>query len=136
MAKVEVYFFRTWDHAPGENVTSKRAATLEAIEGGLGTAILDTRHEVDESDLDGNGMVRAPAECGGMASACLKCAELVFALERAERARVAAREHFEAHTTVAAAEAAANDYREAADALNRAIADLAVHRKVHEAPQG
>ena len=37
---------------------------------------------------------------------------------------------------LAAAEAAANDYREAADALNRAIADLAVHRKVHEAPQG
>jgi hypothetical protein len=71
-----------------------------------------------------------------MAAECVECVELGLALGRAERARLAAKLRFEAHITVAAAEAAARDYREACDAVNRAIADLAVHRKVHEAPQG
>jgi len=59
MEKVEVFFFKAWDHARGEMVTSKRGATLDAIRSGLGIPIFDTRHEVEISQLDGNGMVRA-----------------------------------------------------------------------------
>jgi hypothetical protein len=62
MAGIDVYFFRRCDDALGEMVTSKRAATLEAIQGGLGSPIFESRHTVDESDLNGNGMVRPPAE--------------------------------------------------------------------------
>ena len=55
MDTIEVFYFKAWDHERGEMVTSKRAATLIAISGGLGIPLLETRREIDVSNLDEHG---------------------------------------------------------------------------------
>ena len=67
-----------------------------------------------------------------MVQECAKCVELRQAINDSERARRVARDRFEGHTRVAAAEAGAKNYREASDAFNRAITDMAAHRREHE----
>ena len=55
MKKVTVYFFKGWDDTERKNVRSKRPATLDAIAGVHGQAIMDTALEIDEDELDDNG---------------------------------------------------------------------------------
>ncbi len=62
MEKVWVFYFKSWDHAQGKMVQSKRAATQEAIVAALGVALIETAHEVDPSQLDDNGMVKVEAD--------------------------------------------------------------------------
>jgi hypothetical protein len=57
MADVEVYYFVAWDPDAGQNVRSKRPATLEAIKRRKGEPIQDTRSVVDSQQVDGNGFL-------------------------------------------------------------------------------
>ena len=61
MSEVEVYYFATsgWDKMHGDNLLSKRPATLEAIKARNGTPLPETRRIVDSSELDGNGFLKA-----------------------------------------------------------------------------
>src|SRR5450432_2409860 len=52
MAQVSVYFFTGWDSDDGENVRSKRMATLDTI-AGKGEPLLDTARSVGSDELDG-----------------------------------------------------------------------------------
>jgi hypothetical protein len=58
MPDIEVYYFTGWDQMQGDNLLSKRPATLEAIEARGGTALPQTRRVVDSGDLDGNGFLK------------------------------------------------------------------------------
>jgi hypothetical protein len=55
MPEIEVYHWTRWDQIAGDNVTSKRPASLETIQRRGGKPILETRRVVDSTDLDGNG---------------------------------------------------------------------------------
>ena len=54
MSKRTVYYFTRFDVVSGRTVRLG-PARLEAITMARGEAILDTEHEIDESDLDGDG---------------------------------------------------------------------------------
>jgi hypothetical protein len=58
MAEVDVYYFTGWDQMQGNNLLSKRPATLESIKARGGTALPETRRTVDTSQVDGNGFVK------------------------------------------------------------------------------
>lgn len=58
MAEVDVYYFTGWDQMQGDNLRSKRPATLEAIKARGGTALPETGRTVDTSQLDGNGFLK------------------------------------------------------------------------------
>jgi hypothetical protein len=60
MADVEVYYFMAWDPDKGQNVRSKRPATMDAIKRRKGEPILDTRSVVDSQQVDGNGFLLEP----------------------------------------------------------------------------
>jgi hypothetical protein len=59
MPKVTVYYFKKFDIKTGQMEHSKRPATLETITFIEGEPIKETAHEVDASELDGNGFVRS-----------------------------------------------------------------------------
>jgi len=59
MSEVGVYYFMGWDQMQGDNLRSKRPATLEAIKLRGGTALPETMRVVDSSELDGNGFLKA-----------------------------------------------------------------------------
>jgi hypothetical protein len=56
--QVEVYYFTGWDQMQGDNLLSKRPATMEAIKARDGTALPETMQLVDSSELDGNGFLK------------------------------------------------------------------------------
>jgi hypothetical protein len=58
MSDVEVYYFTGWDQMQGDNVLSKRPATLEAIKARGGTHLPETMRIVDSSQLDENGFLK------------------------------------------------------------------------------
>jgi hypothetical protein len=58
MAQVEIYLFTGWDQMAGDNLMSKRPATLEAIKARGGTHLPETRRVVDSSELDGDGFLK------------------------------------------------------------------------------
>ena len=58
MSEVEVYYFTGWDQMQGDNLLSKRPATLEAIKARGGTALPETMRIVNSSELDGNGFLK------------------------------------------------------------------------------
>jgi hypothetical protein len=58
MSQVEVYYFTGWDQMEGDNLPSKRPATMEAIRVRGGTALPETRRVVDSSELDGDGFLK------------------------------------------------------------------------------
>jgi hypothetical protein len=58
MPQVEVYYFTGWDQMHGDNLISKRPATLDAIKARGGTALPETMRLVDISELDGNGFLK------------------------------------------------------------------------------
>jgi len=58
MPQVEVYYFTGWDQMQGDNLRSKRPATLEAIKARGGTHLPETRRVVDSSELDDNGFLK------------------------------------------------------------------------------
>jgi len=55
MKKVTAYFFQKYDIITNQNVRSKRPATLEAIARVKGQVIMETAHEVGETELDEDG---------------------------------------------------------------------------------
>jgi len=55
MPKTTVYRFTIFDISQGKNVSSKRMATIEAINRFNGEPILDTAKEVDLTKVDENG---------------------------------------------------------------------------------
>jgi hypothetical protein len=59
MSEVEVYYFTGWDQMQGDNLLSKRPATLRAIRARGGTHLPETKQIVDSSELDGNGFLKA-----------------------------------------------------------------------------
>ena len=59
MSQVEVYYFTGWDQMHGDNLISKRPATLEAIKARGGTHLPETKQIVDSSEIDGNGFLKA-----------------------------------------------------------------------------
>jgi hypothetical protein len=60
MSQVAVYYFTGWDQMEGDNLISKRPATLEAIKARGGTHLPETVQIVDSSELDGNGFLNTP----------------------------------------------------------------------------
>ena len=58
MSKVDVYYFTGWDQMRGDNLRSKRPATLDSIKARGGTPLPQTRQTVDSSELDGNGFLK------------------------------------------------------------------------------
>jgi hypothetical protein len=58
MSQVEVYYFTGWDQMKGDNLLSKRPATMEAIKLRGGTALPETRRVVDSKELDFNGFLK------------------------------------------------------------------------------
>jgi hypothetical protein len=58
MSAVEVYYFAGWDQMQGDNLLSKRPATLEAIRVRDGTPLPATMRIVDSSELDDNGFLK------------------------------------------------------------------------------
>jgi len=56
MTDVVVYYFMRSSVPAGEEALSKRRATLEAIRG-MGEAVIESRHIVDHTEVDGNGFV-------------------------------------------------------------------------------
>ena len=58
MLLVDVYYFTGWDQMEGDNLLSKRPATMEAIKVRGGTALPETRRVVDSSELDSNGFLK------------------------------------------------------------------------------
>jgi hypothetical protein len=58
MSDVEVYYFTGWDQMQGDNLLSKRPATLEAIKARSGTRLPETMRIVDSGQLDENGFLK------------------------------------------------------------------------------
>ena len=58
MSAVEVYYFAGWNQMQGDNLLSKRPATLEAIKVRDGTPLPATMLVVDSSELDDNGFLK------------------------------------------------------------------------------
>jgi hypothetical protein len=58
MSEVEIYYFAGWDQMQGDNLLSKRPATLEAIKVRDGTPLPQTRRVVDSGELDDNGFLK------------------------------------------------------------------------------
>ena len=58
MAEIDVYYFTGWDQMQGDNLLSKRPATLEAIRVRDGTPLPATMRIVDSSELDDNGFLK------------------------------------------------------------------------------
>jgi hypothetical protein len=58
MKKVTVYFFECFDIIKGQNIRSERPGTLEAITRSNGRPIMETALEIDEAEVDGNGLQR------------------------------------------------------------------------------
>ena len=58
MSAVEVYHFAGWDQMRGDNLLSRRPATLEAIRVRDGTPLPATMRIVDSSDLDDDGFLK------------------------------------------------------------------------------
>jgi hypothetical protein len=56
MTDVYVYYFLRWRGPVGENVLSKRRATLEAIKG-KGEAVMESQIVVDHTEIDANGFL-------------------------------------------------------------------------------
>jgi hypothetical protein len=54
MTDVYVYYFMRWRGPVGENILSKRRATLEAIKG-KGEAVMESQIVVDHTEIDANG---------------------------------------------------------------------------------
>jgi hypothetical protein len=61
MPDVQVYDFTGWDQMQGDNLLSKRPATLEAIKARGGTHLPETMRIVDSSDLDESGFLKTAA---------------------------------------------------------------------------
>ena len=58
ISDVAVYYFTGWDQMHGDNLLSKRPATLEAIKARAGTPLPETMRIVDSSELDWNGLLK------------------------------------------------------------------------------
>ncbi len=57
MSKRTVHYFTVYDVVNDQKVR-RGPATLDAITMARGRALLETAHEIDESDLDGDGFTR------------------------------------------------------------------------------
>jgi hypothetical protein len=64
LSKVTVYRWHRYRIKTDEELVSGRWATREAIEAARGEVLEDTAREVDASDLDGDGFVKAPPTAG------------------------------------------------------------------------
>ena len=62
MKKVTVYFFEKYDITTDRNVRSKRPATLDTINSVHGQAIVETALEIDETELDGDGVRKSDGQ--------------------------------------------------------------------------
>jgi hypothetical protein len=62
MPQIEVYYFTGWYQLLGENLISKRPATLDAIKARGGTALPETMRLVGSSELDSNGFLKAESQ--------------------------------------------------------------------------
>jgi len=54
---VYVYYFMRCGGAVGDNILSKRRATLETIKGKGGDAVMESQIVVDHTEVDGNGFL-------------------------------------------------------------------------------
>jgi hypothetical protein len=61
LSKVTIYRWHRYRVITDEEVVTGRWATREAIKAARGEILEDTAREVDASDLDGNGFLRAPS---------------------------------------------------------------------------
>jgi hypothetical protein len=59
MTEVDVYYFTGWNQMQGDNLLSRRPATLESIKTRGGTALPETRRTVDTSQVDANGFLKS-----------------------------------------------------------------------------
>lgn len=59
MEKITVYYFESYDIVSDKTVRSPRPATRDAITQCGGVILEDTAQNVDASQLDGNGFLKA-----------------------------------------------------------------------------
>jgi hypothetical protein len=55
MAQVPVYYFRKYDIATDQHAVSQRMATLDAIWREAGMPIMESRKDVESSEVDAEG---------------------------------------------------------------------------------
>jgi hypothetical protein len=61
---VMVYRYRYWDEDREQHIESKWEATLECINSGLGTAIVESGRQVPRTSLDQSGRMITPELSG------------------------------------------------------------------------
>ena len=80
MTDVYVYYFIRYVGPTGENILSKRRATLETIKGKGGEAVMESQIVVDHTEVDGNGFL-----IGGVGNALHPMDELRAQIRSLER---------------------------------------------------
>jgi hypothetical protein len=80
MTDVYVYYFMRYDGPTGENILSKRRATLETIKSRGGEAVMESQIVVDHTEVDGNGFL-----IGGVGNALHPMDELWAQIRSLER---------------------------------------------------